>query len=296
MTLLDALALFVEAKRNSCAPQTVIWYERQCQAWIGWLASTANGSAWTDPATLEQHLVDMRMRGLRDSSIAARHRAVRAFVNWLQRRGYIQPEHNPAARAERPKTGVRRPRVADRAHLDQLIAAVPTDNWTGYRDRALLQALGSCGLRVSEACGLQLSDVDMVERLVWVREGKGNQERVCPFDDQLATVVTAYLFSRPCGSSWLFVAADGHRRPTANRITDNAVRQMIRRRAHAAGLDYINPHSIRHLFAIECLNRNVSLSAVSAMMGHHSPSFTYRVYARWLPDGLRREYNRRAAE
>ncbi|MCB0032281.1 MAG: tyrosine-type recombinase/integrase, partial [Anaerolineales bacterium] len=275
-------------------PRTVDWYERQCRAWVDWLASTGNGDAWTTPAALELHLSDLRARGLSDNSIAARHRAVRAFTNWMQRRGYIRPEHNPATQAERPKIGVRRPRVADRGHVDQLIRAIPVADWTGYRDRALLQVLVSSGLRVSEACNLRLSDVDMVERLLWIREGKGNQERVCPFDDQLATLLTAYLFSRPSGSEYLFVAADGHRHPTAQRMSDNAVRQMIRRRATAVGLAYVNPHSIRHLFAIECLNRNVALSAVSAMMGHHSPSFTYRVYAKWLPDGLRREYAHRS--
>ena len=204
MTLLDALRLFLEAKRNSCAPGTIIWYEQQCRAWIDWLASTGSNNVWTSPTTLERHLADLRARGLSDNSIAARHRAVRAFTNWLQRRGYIRPEHNPATQAERPKIGVRRPRVAERRHIDQLIASIPVNDWTGYRDRALLQVLVSSGLRVSEACNLRLSDVDMVERLLWIREGKGNQERVCPFDDQLATLLTAKIRRCPRGQRLLF--------------------------------------------------------------------------------------------
>lgn len=294
--LQDRLDKFLRAKGKIAkrSPRTLDWYERQLRPWFAWLSANTTGpDDWLDPDFLELYLEEEGERDVLDSTVFARFKAIRAFLNWQKRRRMIAGDL-PTDLIEQPSTGKdRRPRVADIADVDAVIRVAwqSAAHWLDYRDVLLVQVMRSTGLRALELVSLRTWHVDTRDGFVYVEAGKGDKDRIVPFDDAFKKTFTAYLFNRPAyRGEHLFLAANGHRQPIGP-MTTNAVRQAIRRRCKAAGVGYFNPHSVRHAFAIDRLNNGMQLSAVSAAMGHTSPAFTARVYARWVKAGLRREYD-----
>ena len=294
--LRDRLDKFLRAKGKIAkrSPRTLDWYERQLQPWFDWLvANTTVAGDWLNPDFLELYLEEEGERDVLASTVFARFKAIRAFLNWQKRRRMISGDL-PTDLIEQPNAGKdRRPRVADIADVDAVIhkAWQGAKHWLDYRDVLIVQTMRSTGLRVEELVNLRTWHVDTRDGFVFVDAGKGDKDRIVPFDDAFKKAFTAYLFNRPASrGEWLLLGADGHRRPVGQ-MTTNAARQVIRRRCRAAGVGYFNPHSIRHAFAIDRLNNGMQLSAVSAAMGHTSTAFTARVYAKWVKAGLRREYD-----
>lgn len=294
--LTDRLDKFLRAKGKIAkrSPRTLDWYERQLRPWFAWLAANTTAPAdWLSPDFLELYLEEEGERDVLASTVFARFKAIRAFLNWQKRRRMISGDL-PTDLIEQPSTGKdRRPRVADIADVDAVIrrAWQGAKHWLDYRDVLVVQTMRSTGLRVEELVNLRTWHVDTRDGFVYIEAGKGDKDRIVPFDDAFKKAFTAYLFNRPAfRGEWLLLGADGHRRPVGQ-MTTNAVRQVIRRRCKAAGVPYFNPHSVRHAFAIDRLNNGMQLSAVSAAMGHTSTAFTARVYAKWIKAGLRREYD-----
>lgn len=292
------LEKFLRAKEKIArrSPRTIDWYQQQLTHWIAWLeANTSQPDDWLDPDLLELYLEEEGERDILESTVFARYKAIRAWLNWLKRRKVIRGDL-PTELMESPADGSgRRPRVADIADVDAVIRTAwqaRQKHWLDYRDALLIQTMRSTGLRVEELTNLRTWHVDTRDGFVYVEAGKGNKDRIVPFDEAFKRAFTAYLFNRPSyrGGDWLFLGSDGHRRPIGQ-ITTNAIRQVIRRRCKDAGVDYFNPHSIRHAFAIDRLNNGMQLSALSAALGHTSVAFTARVYAKWVKSGLRREYD-----
>lgn len=281
------------AKRSA---QTIEWYEKQLRPWVEWLSDDAIAPEdWLDPDLLESYLEDQGETGIADTTVVARYKAIRALLNWLKRRRRISGEL-PTDLIELPTARAKRPRVAEMLDVDTVIHSIWTmqqKHWIDYRDVLLLQSLRSTGIRIEELSNVRTWHVDTRDKFLYIESGKGDKDRIVPFDKDFQRTFTAYLMVRPpCRNAdeILFLAANGHRQPTGP-MTTNAIRQVIRRRAKAAGVDYFNPHSIRHAWAIERLNNGMQLSAVSAALGHTSPAFTARVYAKWVKSGLRREYD-----
>ena len=289
---------FCRAKRTIAkrSEQTIEWYQKQLRPWVAWLADDAIGpDDWLDPDLLEAYLEHESSTGIAETTVVARYKAIRALLNWLKRRRIISGDL-PTALIEMPTGRAKRPRVADMIEVDTVIHSIWTlegKHWLDYRDVLILQVLRSCGIRVDELAQIRTWQVDTRDKFLYIESGKGDKDRIVPFDIDFQRTFTAYLMVRPpCRSAdeILFLAANGHRQPVGP-MTTNAIRQMIRRRAVAAGVEYFNPHSVRHAWAIERLNNGMQLSAVSAALGHTSPAFTARVYAKWVKSGLRREYD-----
>lgn len=295
----DHLDKFMRAKGKIAkrSQRTLEWYELQLKPWFAWLVANATRAEdWLDPDFLEMFLEEEAERDVLDSTVYARYKAIRSFLNWLKRRRVITGDL-PTELIEAPSAKQRRPRVAEIMDVDTVIRQAwrNASHWLDYRDVLLVQTMRSTGLRVEEVIDLRTWHVDVRDGFVYVDAGKGDKDRIVPFDEAFKRAFTAYMFNRPPSrNEWLFLAADGHRRPLGQ-MTTNAVRQVIRRRCKVAGVAYFNPHSIRHAFAIDRLNNGMQLSAVSAAMGHTSPAFTARVYARWVKAGLRREYDNASA-
>jgi integrase/recombinase XerD len=291
MTLHDAVNEFLGAKRKR-SPNTLVWYRQQFDTWLAWLAANqGTGLNWLSPTLLDDFLAAEKARGVSESTVHARYRALRALFRWLKKRGKLAHHQPPTEGIEPPPVADRVPRQADPAGVQRVIDAIPNQNWIDHRDRMLLELLRATGLRVEEAVNLTIEHIDLREGFVFVEAGKGDKARIAPFDDNFRRAFTAYVFNRPPWSSRdLLLSANGHHKPIG-RLTMNGVRQLLRRRCAAAGVPYINPHSLRHMFAIKALNDGVSLSAVSAILGHNSTAFTARVYAKRIKRGLRREYD-----
>jgi len=294
--LRSRLEKFLNAKGKIAkrSPRTLEWYERQLTPWFGWLvANTTGPDDWLDPDFLELFLEEDGERDVLDSTVFARFKAIRSFLNWQKRRRMVVGDL-PTDLIEQPSSGKdRRPRVVDIADVDAVIRSAWQDasHWLDYRDVLLLQTMRSAGLRVEELVNVCTWHVDTRDGFLYVETGKGDKDRIVPFDEPFQKAFTAFVFNRPAHAGhWLLLGANGHRQPIGQ-MTTNAVRQAIRRRCKAAGVDYFNPHSVRHAFAIDRLNHGMQLSAVSAAMGHTSTAFTARVYAKWVKSGLRREYD-----
>ena len=153
--------------------------------------------------------------------------------------------------------------------IDRMISSVDTSDWKGLRDRALLEVMYGCGLRVSEAVGLKISEIYPEEGFVRII-GKGDKQRLVPLGDMAVSALRAYLQVRPQpadtkDSDIVFLNARG------GRLSRVSAFNLVRYSAMAAGIDKdISPHSLRHSFATHLIANGADLRAVQEMLGHES--------------------------
>jgi integrase/recombinase XerC len=296
MKVLDAVSLFLLFKESEgLSPQTIKWYDgllaQFCRSMEGQTVEQISA------VTIALWLTEERGRGLSASSIEARYRALQAFFNWCEGTEEVgRPAspigHRDSRRVKRPKVGDRGVRYVRYAQYVQVTGAIDLANWLDYRDWCLLGLLYWCGLRRAELCGLAVDDVDFTQRLVLVQHGKGDKARIVPVTDEVVGGIATYLSIRPRWPGPELWLSDGFdHRSVRGPLSPTGLRLMLERRCRAAGVEYLRPHRWRHGFAMSVLNAGAEMSSVSAMMGHSSVQVTERVYARWLVDGLRREYD-----
>lgn len=278
---------------NGAAARTVRWYRNNLLLYLSWLEANPN-QRFDDVETLEHFLVAQRSLGLKPSTIHARYRSLSAWFTWLHKRDLIAA--SPMARLDAPRLDVEPVAYVRRVEYERLWRSIPACTWIDNRDHVILYLLYWCGLRVSELVALELSDIDLAAKLVTIRRGKGGKGRVIPCGDDLGPVLLSYLMSRPMaphpeGSRQvdLFVGSDGAG-GIRHTLTPAGVSQMLERRCAAAKLRRLSPHKFRHGFAMAFLNAGMDMSAVSKTMGHSTQAVTADRYAKWLTDGLSRQY------
>lgn len=222
---------------------------------------------------LEQFLA-----GLHDIGINARSQArilsgIKSFFRFLLLTDRI--ESDPSLLLDSPKIGFRLPAVLTVEEVDALISAVDTSKPEGNRNRALLETLYSCGLRVSEVIGLKLSDLYFDEGFIRV-EGKGSKQRLVPISPRAIDELNTYLADRatiavkPGYEDFVFLSF--HRKKSLSRIL---VFHFIKALAVEAGIrKSISPHTFRHSFATHLLEGGANLRAIQAMLGHESIATT----------------------
>lgn len=212
--------------------------------------------------------------GLSDMGIAARSVArmlsgVRSFYHFLLIDGYI--DNDPTELLESPKVGKHLPEVLSEEEIDAIESTLDLSLPEERRDRAIIEVLYSCGLRVSELCGLLLSDLFLDEGFVRVT-GKGSKQRLVPVApstiDELRRWLTdrADITPRPGEEDYVFLSFRRGRH--LSRIT---VFHNIKVYAERAGIrKNISPHTFRHSFATHLLEGGANLRAIQAMLGHES--------------------------
>ena len=235
-------------------------------------------------ADVRAHLAALADRGLSPRSRARALAAVRGFLRFLAQRGLLADDPARTIRVRRPP--VRLPRALGTADVGTLLAQPTEHERRGVRDRALLELLYACGLRVSEAIGLRGAQVDLVAGFVTVL-GKGGKERVVPLGRPARAALEAYLTTarprllRGRPSPFVFLGPGG--RP----LTRQAVWKLVRRRALAAGLGRrVSPHTLRHTFATHLLSGGADLRIVQTLLGHADIGTT-QVYTHVAPARLR---------
>lgn len=207
-----------------------------------------------------------------DESISRRTQArilssLRSFFGWLQMEGEITD--NPCDGIDTPKIGRYLPSVLSIDEVSAIMDSVDLSKWTGLRDRAILEMLYGCGLRVSEASSVKISDVYLDEGFVRI-VGKGDKERVVPMGDQAKDAVTAYLGARPEPSSAKFgdILFLNKSRSQMSRVS---IFNLVKKQAAVAGIaKEISPHTFRHSFATHLIEGGADLRAVQEMLGHES--------------------------
>jgi integrase/recombinase XerD len=203
------------------------------------------------------------------SSPATIHRkaaCLRSFYRHLRREGLR--DSDPTASISGPRRGRRLPKVLNRDEVAKLLSQPKGTAPTALRDRALLELMYACGLRASEAIGIEVADIDMEEAVLRAR-GKGSKERVVPVGRAAIEAVRIYLErGRPAlvhGGivAKLFVNFRGEP------LTRQGLYKIVRRHAATAGLaDRMSPHTLRHTFATHLLAGGCDLRSVQEMLGH----------------------------
>ena len=191
----------------------------------------------------------------------------RSFFDWLVLEGLIKD--NPCDRIDSPKLGRYLPDVLSVEEVTGIIESVDTSSWQGLRDRAILETLYGCGLRVSEAVGLTISGLYFDEGFVRII-GKGNKERIVPLGEMATEALKNYLAVRPVPAE---PAADDL--VFLNRFGKSLSRvsmfKMIKTQTLLAGIRKdISPHTFRHSFATHLIENGADLRVVQEMLGHES--------------------------
>ena len=247
------------------SPNTVASYARDVEG----LLKAYEGYRPVDigAAELERYLGERIAKGLSKRSHARMLSSFRSFFNWCVEEGELKD--NPCDRIDAPKLGKYLPAVLSVDEVDAIISSVDTKTPKGLRDRAILEVLYGCGLRVSECTGLLISHVHLDEGFVDVI-GKGNKQRVVPLGEMAADAIRNYLPARtePAARAYgdvLFLNKFG--KP----LSRVYVFDLVKDRAMAAGIHKeISPHTFRHSFATHLIEGGADLRVVQEMLGHES--------------------------
>jgi integrase/recombinase XerD len=282
---LDQLAV-----ERGLARRTVEAYGADVAAFVARL--TARGvsrAAAIDATAVRAHLVHLTARKLSPRSQARALAAVRSFLRFLVARDVLKAD--PAARISIRRPPARLPRALAGGEMSALLAQPAEDEPRGLRDRALLELLYACGLRVSETIALRGPQVNLGAGFVTV-VGKGGKERVVPLGRHARAALEAYvarerpLLLRGKASPFVFVG------PRGNPLTRQAVWKLVRRRALAAGLGRrVSPHALRHSFATHLLSGGADLRIVQTLLGHADIATT-QIYTHVAPERLREVHRR----
>lgn len=211
--------------------------------------------------------------GLHDIGIHPRSQAriisgIKSFFHFLIMADYI--EADPSELLEGPKIGFKIPEVLTVEEIDRIIATVDLSKNEGQRNRAILETLYSCGLRVSELTNLKLSDLYFGEGFIKV-EGKGNKQRLVPISPRAIKEIKLYFMDRNLihikkdHEDYVFLSRRG------THLSRIMIFHLIKELAETAGIiKNISPHTFRHSFATHLLEGGANLRAIQCMLGHES--------------------------
>jgi integrase/recombinase XerD len=272
--VLDFLA-YLEFERG-LSRNTLDAYRTDLLQYGAFLAKRHRGATEADRGDVADFLADLATGNGRPAcspaTVNRKTACLRSFYRHLRREELI--DDDPTAALSPPAKSRKLPRVLTYAEVKRLLESVSGADPVSLRDRALLEVMYGCGLRASEAVGLDVNDVDL--RRSFVRaHGKGNKERVVPLGREAASAVVRYLRSgrpelvgtRPV--SRLFVNFRG------GPITRQGLYKVIQRHAAEVGLaDRMSPHTLRHSFATHLLSGGCDLRPVPEMLGHADVSTT----------------------
>lgn len=193
--------------------------------------------------------------------------SLKSFFKWMELEGLLT-SGNPCDKVEFPKVGRKLPQVLSVEEVEAIIDSVDTGSWLGLRDRAVLEVLYGCGLRVSEASGLKISNLYFNDGFIRVC-GKGDKERLVPIGEVAVHALEQYLTERPVhlgsDSDLVFINSRG------GALSRVSIFKLIKSQAIAAGVNKtISPHSLRHSFATHMVENGADLRLVQEMLGHES--------------------------
>ena len=245
-----------------------------------------------------KHVLDVKLEdlqhfasGLHDIGIHARSQCrilsgVRSFYRFLQLDGYR--DDDPTELLESPVLGEHLPEVLTAAEVDALENSIDVSKWEGHRNRAIIEVLFSCGLRVSELVTLKLTNLYIEERYVRVL-GKGSKERLVPISSKALKELDLWFVDRnlmkikPGEEDYVFLNRRGAH------LTRTMILIMIKQQAVEAGIQKtISPHTLRHSFATALLEGGADLRAIQVMLGHESIGTT-EIYTHIDMSTLRQE-------
>jgi len=288
--LLEAFLRNMSAERG-LSPNTLTAYRYDLTQFLAYLeAQEVVTVAAITPGHAYGFLAGLRRAGQRPASITRKAISLKLWMQFLCREGHRADD--PTQAVETGKLAQRLPTTLSLPEVERLLTAPPPGTPAGLRDRAMLETMYGCGLRVSELVSLKSEDVDLRARLVRPF-GKGGKERQVPLGDGVFETLTAYLAqARPLllaphpPTPFLFVTRRG------GPMTRQHFLVLVKTYARQAGIARtISPHVLRHSFATHLLSGGADLRAIQEMLGHASVQTTQR-YTRVDVARLREVYDR----
>ena len=254
------------------ADNTRMAYQADIDRLQVWLADIGLDYHEVQIEHLERFVADLYELGISPRSTARIISGIKSLFRYLKLEGEVDP--NPALMLDSPRMGKHLPEVLSVDEIDAMIAAIPADSPTANRNRAIIETMYGCGLRVSELCNLEFSRIDF-ERRIAIVTGKGDKERLVPMSDTSVDAIRDYLDDRATlnvkagEENIVFLNVRGHR------LSRQMVFIFLRDLAVAAGIaKSISPHTLRHSFATHLLEGGANLRAIQQMLGHESIATT----------------------
>ncbi|QOR37477.1 site-specific tyrosine recombinase XerD [Billgrantia diversa] len=266
-TFLDTLWL-----ERGASEHTLAAYRRDLEAWAAHLAETGGALIAPDGGLLPVWLEERRAAGYQLRSNARLLSSLRGFYRWALAEGRIA--HDPLAEVRLPRVRPNLPDTLEEDEVERLLAAPDLATDIGLRDRAMLEVLYGCGLRVSELVGLSVDAVNLRQGVVRVR-GKGDKDRLVPLGEEAVHWLTRYMRSARGG-----LISDVTRPALFPGRGDNCMTRQtfwhrIKTHARTAGITRpLSPHTLRHAFATHLLNHGANLRVVQLLLGHSDLSTT----------------------
>ncbi|MGB4073337.1 site-specific tyrosine recombinase XerD [Pseudomonas sp.] len=265
---------FLEAMwfEKGLAEHTRAAYRSDLQHFNGWLSERGALLESVGREAILDHLAWRLNEGYKARSTARLLSGLRGFYRYCLREGLIVLD--PTVQVDMPQLGRPLPKSLSEADVEALLAAPELDDPIGLRDRAMLEVLYACGLRVSELIGLTLEQVNLRQGVLRVL-GKGSKERLVPLGEEAIAWIERYskearpflLDGRP--STVLFPSLRGEQ------MTRQAFWYRIKHQAKVAGIaKSLSPHTLRHAFATHLLNHGADLRVVQMLLGHSDLSTT----------------------
>lgn len=261
------------------SPHTVTAYRRDIKRFIICCElDEAKPGKWDEinQADIRRCVAQLHRQGLSGKSLQRWLSTIRSLFNYLCRFNLMV--HNPAVGIPAPKAAKRLPKVLNIDEITQLLdgnsnrASDSKNNVITYRNKAMMELLYACGLRLSELRGLDLDDIDWQLQTLLVT-GKGQKQRRIPFGSKAKKALNIWLKQRSLivkeKESALFISIRG------SRISNSSIQKQLKAMAKIQGLDTnVYPHMLRHSFASHLLESSKDLRAVQELLGHENLSTT----------------------
>jgi integrase/recombinase XerD len=263
--IVRAYVRYLKLERNY-SPNTLEAYRHDLGHLLAYCHSEEKDVLQMKLEDLQHFAAGIHELGIGPTSQARILSGVRSFYRWLLLDGRIDAD--PTELLESPRLGEHLPEVLTTAEVDQLEASIDRSKPEGQRNRAIIEVLFSCGLRVSELTHLRLSDLFLDEGYIRVM-GKGSKERLVPISNRAVHELELWFYDR----NLMTIKAGEEDYVFLNRrgahLTRTMILIMVKRQAEAAGIQKtISPHTLRHSFATALLEGGADLRVIQAMLGH----------------------------
>ncbi len=268
------------------AKNSVESYERDLAKLTNWADKNNLNLLELTRQDLREWLIDLAGAKLSENSKRRMISALRGFYKFLQFDGHIKK--NPAEDLIAPQKGFYLPNFLNQTDIENLLAVPDIETEIGLRDKAILELMYACGLRVSEAVDLKMSDID-VDAGILTCKGKGSKTRRIPIGKSAIEFLKSYLIIRRGKENIeinnLFVNDLG--KP----INRQMIFKFIKTYAEKIGLENVSPHTLRHSFATHLIQNRADIRSVQQMLGHADISTT-QIYTHITDTHLRKTYEK----
>ena len=265
----------LRVERN-VSPKTIDAYQRDLRQYLNHIYNIKIKNLSEIKSThIREYVRILNKRGMAPTSISRIISSIRGYHKYLSGEKIV--EENPTLTINNPKVPQKLPHVLSEKEISSIIGSIDESSQFYYRDKAMLEMLYSCGIRVSELCSLEISDLFLDDELIRVI-GKGSKERLLPIGGKAKTYLNEYLIhsrdwlNKKTETSYVFLSRNG------KVLTRAMVNKILNKWTKSSGITRsISPHMLRHSFATHLLEGGADLRFVQALLGH-SDITTTQIY------------------